>query len=58
VVNQLYLELVKVKALRPAGSNGTTRIDQIDRPVRFFSGAGDWLRPDVSQIASIAVDVE
>ena len=34
----------------------STRIDQVDRPVRFFSGAGDWLKPDVSQIASITVD--
>ena len=33
----------------------TTRIDQLNRPVRLYGGAQDWLRPDATQIAAITV---
>ena len=34
----------------------TTRIDQFGRPVRFYDGTEDWLKPDVSHIAGISVE--
>ena len=33
----------------------TTGIDRIDRPVRFYGGTKDWLKPDLTQLTGITV---
>jgi hypothetical protein len=33
----------------------TTGIDQVDRPVRFYGGTDDWLKPDAGQITGVTV---